>query len=146
MAISAAEQRKLFGQILVENGIVTQLQLDEALFKQFNGTFHHKIGEILVRLGYISNDHITDALAEQVDGGPFPLPQPRPWSRGSDHGGVIPDGPFDERFHRIFERLEKLEQQVADQVTNKEAIEELKKKIKDLEERLENAEYRLKYL
>jgi type II secretory ATPase GspE/PulE/Tfp pilus assembly ATPase PilB-like protein len=57
----------LFGQRLVERGIITQQQLNEAIHKQQTTMGHRKLGEILVRLGYISKSHITDQLADQLD-------------------------------------------------------------------------------
>jgi type IV pilus assembly protein PilB len=56
----------LFGQRLVERKIITQQQLDEAIHKQQTSMGHRKIGEILVRMGYISKSHITDGLADQL--------------------------------------------------------------------------------
>ncbi len=56
----------LFGQGLVERGIITQQQLDEAIRKQQTTMGHRKLGEILVRLGHISKSHITDGLASQL--------------------------------------------------------------------------------
>lgn len=55
-----------FGQRLVDRKIITQHQLDEAIHKQQTTMGHRKIGEILVRLGYISKSHITDGLADQL--------------------------------------------------------------------------------
>ena len=55
-----------FGQRLVERGIINQAQLDEALRRQQTTMANRKIGEILVRLGYISKSHITEALADQM--------------------------------------------------------------------------------
>lgn len=56
----------LFGQRLVERGIISQQQLDEAIHKQQTTMGHRKLGEILVRLGYLSKSHITDGLADQL--------------------------------------------------------------------------------
>lgn len=56
----------LFGQRLVERGIITQQQMNEAIHKQQTTMSHRKIGEILVRLGYISKSHITEGLADQL--------------------------------------------------------------------------------
>ena len=56
----------LFGHRLVERGIITQQQLDEAVSKQQSTMGHRKVGEILVRLGYISKSHITEGLADQL--------------------------------------------------------------------------------
>jgi type IV pilus assembly protein PilB len=55
-----------FGQRLVERGIITQAQLDEALHRQQTTMANRKVGEILVRLGYISKSHITEGLADQM--------------------------------------------------------------------------------
>ncbi len=55
-----------FGQRLVERGIITQDQLDEGLRRQQTTMANRKIGEILVRLGYISKSHITEGLADQM--------------------------------------------------------------------------------
>ena len=57
----------LFGQRMVERSIITQQQLNEAIHKQQTTMGHRKLGEILVRLGYISKSHITDQLADQLD-------------------------------------------------------------------------------
>ncbi|MCP4639884.1 MAG: hypothetical protein GY851_05600, partial [bacterium] len=48
-----------FGQRLVERGVINQQQLDEAVHKQQTSMGHRKLGEILVRLGYISKSHIS---------------------------------------------------------------------------------------
>ena len=56
----------LFGQRLVERGVISQQQLDEAIHKQQTTMSHRKIGEILVRLGHIGKSHITDGLADQL--------------------------------------------------------------------------------
>jgi hypothetical protein len=57
--------RKLFGERLVERNIITQKQLDEALHRQRTSMGHRRIGEILRRLGYISESHIAEALSDQ---------------------------------------------------------------------------------
>jgi type II secretory ATPase GspE/PulE/Tfp pilus assembly ATPase PilB-like protein len=57
---------KMFGQQLVDLKIITQAQLDEAIHKQQTTMGHRKLGEILVRLGYLSKSHITEGLAKQL--------------------------------------------------------------------------------
>lgn len=56
----------MFGQGLVARGIISQKQLEEAIHKQQTSMSHRKLGEILVRLGYISKSHIADGLALQL--------------------------------------------------------------------------------
>lgn len=56
--------KKLIGQILLEAGIITQRQLEEALdFQKMEGA---KIGESLIRKGYISELQLTHFLDEQT--------------------------------------------------------------------------------
>jgi len=62
----AIQGYSLFGQRLVERHIITQVQLNEAIHKQQTTMGHRKLGEILVRLGYISKSHITEGLADQL--------------------------------------------------------------------------------
>ncbi|MFA6240569.1 MAG: ATPase, T2SS/T4P/T4SS family [Candidatus Hydrogenedentales bacterium] len=56
----------MFGQRLVERGVISQKQLDEAIHKQQTSMAQKKLGEILVRLGYISKSHISEGLADQL--------------------------------------------------------------------------------
>jgi type IV pilus assembly protein PilB len=55
-----------FGEQLVAKGIITEQQLNEALERQRTTMTNRKLGEILVRLGYISKSHVTEGLAEQL--------------------------------------------------------------------------------
>ena len=55
-----------FGKQLVEKKLITQKQLDEALERQRTSMGTRKLGEILVRLGYISKTQIAELLAEQM--------------------------------------------------------------------------------
>ncbi len=56
----------MFGQHMVERGIITVDQLEEAVHRQQTSMNGKKLGEILVRLGYISKTHISEGLAEQL--------------------------------------------------------------------------------
>ncbi len=56
----------MFGQSLVDRGIITADQLQEALHRQGTTMQGKKLGEILARLGYISTHHISEGLAEQL--------------------------------------------------------------------------------
>jgi type II secretory ATPase GspE/PulE/Tfp pilus assembly ATPase PilB-like protein len=57
---------KLFGQLLVERGVITAEQLDSALHKQRAGKRHRKLGEILVETGRIGKNHVTEELSAQL--------------------------------------------------------------------------------
>lgn len=62
--IKTEAKRRLFGQILKDKGFVTENQIQEALAiqKQKGGL----IGDILVGLHYVSNEHILIALSEYL--------------------------------------------------------------------------------
>jgi len=57
---------ELFGESLLRRGVISKKQLDEAIHKRETTMSNRKLGEILVRLGYISREHVTDTLAEQL--------------------------------------------------------------------------------
>ncbi len=57
---------RLFGQILLDKKIITEEQLREAIHRQQTTMSHRRIGEILVRLGYISKSHIIETLSDQL--------------------------------------------------------------------------------
>jgi type IV pilus assembly protein PilB len=60
--------RLQLGELLIEKGLITQAQLDEALVeRRQNGGL---VGEALVRLGFIFEDELARTLAEQA-GVPF---------------------------------------------------------------------------
>ncbi|BCA78770.1 GspE/PulE family protein [Desulfuromonas sp. AOP6] len=52
------------GDILIEAGLVTRRQVDEARAKQENNR-HKKLGSILVEKGWISEDQLLEALAQK---------------------------------------------------------------------------------
>jgi hypothetical protein len=54
---------KRLGELLVENGLISSLQLSVALAAQ--ATSNRRIGEILVERGFVSEDQIARCLAEQ---------------------------------------------------------------------------------
>jgi len=59
-----AAARRMIGEILVELGVVSVQQIQQALRQQMNGDTK-KIGEILVEEGLCTTEDITQALAEQ---------------------------------------------------------------------------------
>lgn len=56
----------MFGQKLVDRGVITKDQLEEAVHRQQTSMSGKKLGEVLVRLGYISKSHISEGLADQL--------------------------------------------------------------------------------
>ena len=58
------EDRRRIGEILVGAGKVEPMQLERGLSHQ--ATVATRIGEILVTLGYVSEDDVVGALAEQM--------------------------------------------------------------------------------
>ena len=63
MAEERKDQRKL-GEMLVENGVITQRQLEEALKEQ--GATGRFIGEVLVSRSAASEQQVTQSLSEQL--------------------------------------------------------------------------------
>ena len=61
----AAAGKKQLGQILCENGFLTQSDLKEALEEQKRYK-NRLLGQILVELGYITAEQLIDALLIQA--------------------------------------------------------------------------------
>lgn len=57
-------RRKRLGDILQEKGLLSQEQLNEAL--EYQRTTGDKLGEALIKLGFISPEDIADALSEHL--------------------------------------------------------------------------------
>jgi hypothetical protein len=62
-------RRRLLGQIMVEKGLITPRQLEQALRTQRG--IDEKLGRIMVELGYVSELDMFRTLSDQ-DGLPFP--------------------------------------------------------------------------
>ncbi len=58
--ISVIIRKKLLGEILLENGLLTREQLEEALAEQKRSK--EKLGKILVRKGYLNEDQLLEVL------------------------------------------------------------------------------------
>ena len=64
----ALKLRAPLGSLLIDKGLITQAQLDEALIeRRLHGEL---LGETLVRLGFVFEDELARTLAEQA-GIPF---------------------------------------------------------------------------
>ncbi len=59
-------KKKLIGQVLIEKGLITNEQLNEALKYQKDNP-GKRVGEILVELGYITYEQLAKALAESLN-------------------------------------------------------------------------------
>ncbi len=78
--------KSLFGEILVENGLITEGELRSALDLQ-RGRAGARLGDILIEQGFIDNEGVFDALRSQVrrrkhsdEEEPFPKKAPMPKS------------------------------------------------------------------
>ena len=53
------------GELLIDNGSISQENLDEALLEQ--KTSQMRLGEVLIKKGYISELHLAEALSKQLE-------------------------------------------------------------------------------
>lgn len=65
IAMADLRKKKRIGDMLIEEGIITQEQLEDALEK--NKTARKKIGEMLVDLGYATEEAIATGLSKQLN-------------------------------------------------------------------------------
>ena len=57
---------KRIGELLVENGVISQKQLEEALIRQNTLAKGTKIGEILIDMGFLTYDGLLSYLEKQI--------------------------------------------------------------------------------
>ena len=62
----AGETRKKLGEMLVEDGLIEESHLEEALSFQESGTERKFIGEILIELGYLSEEGLALTLSKKL--------------------------------------------------------------------------------
>ena len=62
--VRCAPWRKRIGELLVEGGILSQSQLEQALFAQRKDG--RKLGQLLVELGLVSETQLTQTLSRQL--------------------------------------------------------------------------------
>src|SRR5262245_12643784 len=72
----ATATRKPLGQMLLDKGLIKPEQLDRALEEQRRSNHQKLLGEILIELGFCTEDHVTEALA-QAYGVPYARISPR---------------------------------------------------------------------
>ncbi|HWP40221.1 MAG TPA: ATPase, T2SS/T4P/T4SS family, partial [Tepidisphaeraceae bacterium] len=72
----ATATRKPLGQLLLGKGIIQPEQLERALDEQKRSNHQKLLGEVMVELGFCSEDQITEALAEAY-GVPYARISPR---------------------------------------------------------------------
>jgi type IV pilus assembly protein PilB len=56
---------KRIGELLIDNGLITEDQLDDALNEQKRTK--EFLGSILIKMGYITDEDLTEALSEQYN-------------------------------------------------------------------------------
>ena len=59
-------QQVRLGDLLIEEGLITQSQLDIALATQKSSGFLKKLGETLVHEGFVSNKEMAIVLSKQL--------------------------------------------------------------------------------
>ncbi len=64
MSTATEGTKKKVGQILLERGLVTGEQIEQALAEQKTSGFNKLLGETIVDLGFCTEDQIVEALAE----------------------------------------------------------------------------------
>ncbi len=67
MLAIGSHQKLQLGQLLVQNGCLSQQNLDEALEYQIVHGSHLLLGEVLVKQGYCSEEQITESLAVEYE-------------------------------------------------------------------------------
>jgi type IV pilus assembly protein PilB len=76
MTLSSLQTKLPLGQVLLNRGIITQEQIDVVLDKQKTQGHSRLLGELLVELGFCSDNQIAAALAEAY-GVPYASITPR---------------------------------------------------------------------
>ena len=59
--------KKRIGQILLERGLVTNEQIEQALTEQKKSGFNKLLGETILDMGFCSENQVVEALAEAYD-------------------------------------------------------------------------------
>src|SRR4029450_12722161 len=75
-AVPAPLDRKPLGQLLLGRGVIQPDQLQAALDEQKRSNHQELLGEVLVELGFCTEDQITESLA-QAYGVPYARVTPR---------------------------------------------------------------------
>ena len=55
------------GQILVSRGLVTEIQIEQAIAEQAARGHKQLLGEVLIDLGFVTGDEVMEALAEEME-------------------------------------------------------------------------------
>ncbi len=116
--------KKRLGEILIEDGILTQENLLEALNQQKKEG--GLIGQILIRLGYISEDSLVAAVAAQIKMPYLPLAN---YSINEDSVRLLPKEFCVKNQLILFDASEKNVFIAMGDPLNETAVEEIKKKL-----------------
>lgn len=65
--VLARNRKKRLGEVLVEEGVITEDQVQDALALQHDGDPNRKFGTVLVDAGMVTEEQIADALAHQLN-------------------------------------------------------------------------------
>lgn len=68
LSFMISDERVHLGYLLLESGVVTQEQLDEAIQVQKEGSGQDRIGQIFVSLGFATEEVVAQAIAHQING------------------------------------------------------------------------------
>jgi len=106
-------RRKKIGEFLIENGIITEEQLDEALEETRKKKSDRRIGNILIERGYLDYDTLENAIHEQIKEVVYEV---LPWNKGQfvffssvepEHEDILLDIRMD---HLILEGLKRIDE------------------------------------
>lgn len=116
--------KKRLGEILIDDGILSRENLDEALSQQKKEG--GLIGQILIRLGYISEDDLVSAVAKQMKTPYLPLAN---YSINTDAAKLLPKEFCVRNQVVLFDQTEKNIFVAMGDPLNEAAVEEIQKKI-----------------
>ncbi len=110
-------RRRKIGEFLIDNGIITEQQLDEALETMHGSKGGGRIGNILIDRGYIDYETLEKAIHEQIKDVVYEV---LPWKKGQfvffagvepEHEDILLDIRMD---HLILEGLKRIDEATRD--------------------------------
>jgi len=86
--LTKKRSNRLFGRIMVDSGIIDEIQLEEGLSVQKKNKTKNLFGEILMELGFIKEENIMQALVLQY---PLPYIPPERYEISNESLRIIPE-------------------------------------------------------